>query len=203
MNRRLPVVAFALAAIILAAIAGLWLLKPQQAPQGNLSGAEVGGPFTLVDETGKTVTDRSFDGKWRLMYFGFAYCPDICPTDTAKMAEALRLFDKEHPGASAKLAPLFVTVDPERDTPAVLAEFTNSFHPAIIGLTGTPQQVGDMLKAYKIYAQKVPGATAGSYSYDHLAVFYLMDPQNRPVAFLAGQQATPRELADLLARYIP
>ena len=203
MNRRLPIVAIALVAIILAAIAGMWLLKPQQVPQGNLSGAQMGGPFTLVDETGKTVTDRSFAGKWRLMYFGFTYCPDICPTDTAKMADALRLFEKEHPDSMAKLVPLFVTVDPERDTPAALAEFTGNFHPAIIGLTGTRQQIGDMLKAYRIYAQKVPGAMEGSYSFDHLAIFYLMDPENRPVAFLAGQTATPRDLADMLARYIP
>ena len=202
MNRRLPLVALVLIAVIIAAIAGLWLLKPDQAPQGNLSGADVGGPFALVDETGRAVTDQSFAGKWRLIYFGFTYCPDICPTDTAKMAEALRIFGKEHPQGMRRLVPLFVTVDPERDTPAVLAEFTSGFHPAIIGLTGTPQQMSDMLKAYRIYARKVPGASEGSYSYDHLAIFYLMDPKNRPVAFLAGQQATPQELADMLARYI-
>ena len=202
MNRRLPVYIAVVAAVLLAVAAAIWWQRPAPAPEGNLSGTPIGGPFALVDASGHPVTDRSYAGKWRLMYFGYTYCPDICPTDTANMAEALRLFGHEHPQASARLAPLFVTVDPERDTPAVLAEFTGHFHPAIIGLTGTPQQVADMLKTYRIFAQKVPGATEGSYSVDHLGVFYLMDPENRPVAFLASQTATPRALADMLARYV-
>lgn len=202
MNRRLPVYIAVVAAVLLAIATAIWWQRPAAAPEGNLSGAQVGGPFALVDSKGNPVTQASYAGKWRLMYFGYTYCPDICPTDTAKMAQAVRLFDHEHPGASARLAPLFVTVDPERDTPAVLAEFSGHFHPAITGLTGTPQQVADMLKTYRIFAQKVPGATEGSYTMDHLAVFYLMDPENRPVAFLASQTATPRDLADLLARYV-
>ena len=201
MNRRLAVYIAVVVAVVLGVGAAIWWQRPT-APEGNLSGTAVGGPFTLVDELGETVDQDSYAGKWRLMYFGYTYCPDICPTDTAKMAQALTLLEAEHPGALARVAPLFVTVDPERDTPAVLAEFTDHFHPAIIGLTGSRAQIDAMLKTFRIFAQKVPGVTEGSYTLDHLAVFYLMDPENRPVAFLASQTATPRDIADLLARYL-
>jgi protein SCO1/2 len=196
--RSLPLLLLALA---LAAAAFL-LLRPAPTPQGNLAGSAVGGPFTLTDETGRTVTSESFAGKWRLMYFGFTYCPDICPTDTAKLAAGLKLFEEKHPDQAARLQPLFLTVDPERDTPQALAEFTDSFHPRLLGLTGTRQEVDAALKAFRIYASKVPGTTADSYTYDHLAVFYLMDPDGRPVQFLAGPTATPQGIADMLERFL-
>jgi protein SCO1/2 len=199
LSRRLPLVLLVLA---LGAGAALLLLRPAPAPQGNLAGSSVGGPFTLTDETGRPVTSESFAGKWRLMYFGFTYCPDICPTDTAKLAQGLKLFEAKHPEQAATLQPLFVTVDPERDTPAALAEFTDSFHPRLLGLTGTREQVDAALKAFRIYAQKVPGTTADAYTYDHLAVVYLMDPDGRPVQFLAGPTATPQAIADMLERFL-
>jgi protein SCO1/2 len=198
LSRQAP---FILLALALAAGAALLLLRPAQ-PQGNLAGATVGGPFTLTDETGRTVTSDSFAGKWRLIYFGFTYCPDICPTDTAKLAAGLKRFEAKHPKEAARLQPLFITVDPERDTPAALAEFTNSFHPRLLGLTGSREQVDAALKAFRIYAQKVPGTTPDSYTYDHLAVFYLMDPDGRPVQFIAGQGATPETIADMLERFL-
>jgi cytochrome oxidase Cu insertion factor (SCO1/SenC/PrrC family) len=131
---RLPLV---LLVVALALAAALWFFRPDAAPKGNLSGSAVGGAFSLVDETGAPVSNDSFDGKWRLMYFGFTYCPDICPTDTATMAAAIRLFEEKHPDEAKKLQPIFVTVDPERDTPAALAEFTSGFHPRLLGLTGS------------------------------------------------------------------
>ena len=198
LSRKLPLILLALAA---AAGAALLLLRPA-APQGNLTGASVGGPFTLTDETGRTVTSETFAGQWRLLYFGFTYCPDICPTDTAKLAAGLKLFEAKHPKQAAKLQPLFVTVDPERDTPAALAEFTDSFHPRLLGLTGSREQVDAALKAFRIYASKVPGTTPDAYTYDHLAVFYLMDPEGRPVQFLAGPAATPQGIADMLERFL-
>ncbi len=196
LSRALP-----LLLLVLAAAAGFLLLRPAS-PQGNLEGASVGGPFTLIDETGRTVTSQSFAGRWRLMYFGFTFCPDICPTDTAKLAAGLKLFEAKHPKEAARLQPLFLTVDPERDTPAALAEFTNSFHPRLLGLTGTRAQVDAALKAFRIYASKAPGTTPDAYTYDHLAVFYLMDPDGRPVQFLAGPTATPQAIADMLERYL-
>jgi protein SCO1/2 len=198
LSRKAPLILLALA---VAAGAALLLLRPT-APQGNLSGSSVGGPFTLTDETGRAVTSDSFKGQWRLMYFGFTYCPDICPTDTAKLAAGLKLFEEKHPKEAAKLQPLFLTVDPERDTPAALAEFTDSFHPRLLGLTGSREQVESALKAFRVYAQKVPGTTPDAYTYDHLAVFYLMDPDGRPVQFLAGPAATPQGIADMLERFL-
>lgn len=198
LSRGLPLILLALAA---AAGAALLLLRPT-APQGNLAGSSIESRFTLTDETGRAVTSDSFKGQWRLMYFGFTYCPDVCPTDTAKLAAGLKLFEAKHPKQAARLQPLFLTVDPERDTPAALAEFTDSFHPRLLGLTGTRPQVDDALKAFRVYAQKVPGTTPEAYTYDHLAVFYLMDPEGRPVQFLAGPTATPQGIADMLERFL-
>lgn len=196
---RLPLVLLAAA---LALLAALFVLRPDASPKGNLTGAAVGGEFSLVDENGVSVSNASFDGKWRLMYFGFTYCPDICPTDTATMAAALRLFEAKHPDAGQKLQPIFVTVDPERDTPQALREFTNSFHPRILGLTGSRAQIDAALKTFRVYAAKVPGTTPEAYTYDHLAIFYLMDPKGRPVEFLASSTATPEQLAAILERFL-
>ncbi len=198
-SSRLPLILLVLAAIVLAA---LWVLKPDKAPEGNLSGAAVGGPFTLTDETGARVTSESYDGKWRLMYFGFTYCPDVCPVDTAKLGEGLKLFEAKHPDAALKVQPLFVTVDPERDTPEALAEFTDNFHPRLVGLTGSRAEIEAALKTFRIYASKVPGVTEGSYTYDHLAVIYLMDPKGRPVEFIAGPTATPELVEAMLSRFL-
>lgn len=188
--------------LLLLALAGAALFWTMRPAQGNLSGAQVGGPFTLVDETGRSVTSSSFDGKWRLMYFGFTYCPDVCPTDMAKMAAGLRAFEKAHPDRMAKLQPVFVTVDPERDTPAAVREFTDSFHPAILGLTGSRAQIDAALKTFRVYASKVPGTTPDAYTYDHLAIFYLMDPKGRPVEFLAASSATPEQVTAMLERFL-
>lgn len=198
LSRKAPLILLALA---LAAGAALLLLRPS-APQGNLTGASVGGPFTLTDETGRTVTSETFAGQWRLMYFGFTYCPDICPTRTGEIAEGLKIFEKGHPKEAARLQPLFVTVDPERDTPAALAEFTDSFHPRLLGLTGSREQIDAALKAFRIYAQKVPGTTPDAYNYDHLDVVYLMDPEGRPVQFISGPTVTRQTVAQMLERFL-
>lgn len=202
-SSRLPLILLAVAVLV---AGGLLLLRGagQGGPalEGNLSGAAVGGPFSLVDETGRRVTDETFAGQWRLMYFGFTYCPDVCPVDSAKLGEALRLLEASDPKAAARVQPLFVTVDPERDTPEALAEFTDNFHPRLLGLTGSRAEIDSVLKAYRIFAARVEGATPGSYTYDHTAIFYLFDPEGRPVQFLAAPTATPEALADMLARFV-
>ncbi len=195
----LPLILLALA---LGAAALLWFTRPGSAPEGNLSNAAIGQQFDLVDEENRPVSNASFDGKWRLMYFGYTYCPDVCPMDLATMGAALRLFDEQQPEAAQKLQPLFVTVDPERDTPEVMAEYTASFHPDIVGLTGSRAQIDAALKNFRIYAAKVPGETDDSYTYDHSALFYLMDPNGRAVEFLASQTATPEQLAATLERFL-
>jgi len=196
---RLPIVLLLVALIVLGA---MLFLRPAAAPQGNLSGSAVGGPFTLVDETGRAVTSDSFKGQWRLMYFGFTYCPDVCPVDAANVGAGLAGFEAANPKAAATVQPLFVTVDPERDTPAVVAEFTANFHPRMLGLTGSREQIDAALKTFRVFASKVPGVTEGSYTYDHLAIIYLMDPDGRPVAFIAGPTATPEAVQAMLERFV-
>jgi protein SCO1/2 len=202
MNSRLPKLTLLLLAAAVLALGAFWLLRPAAAPEGNLAGSAVGGPFTLVDETGRAVTSDTFRGQWRLMYFGFTFCPDVCPVDTAKLAQGLTAFEAADPARAKHVQPIFVSVDPERDTPAALAEFTDSFHPRLLGLTGSRAQVDAALKTFRIYASKVPGATPGSYNFDHLAVIYLMDPEGRPVQFIAGSTATPEAITAMLQQFV-
>ncbi len=135
--------------------------------------ALVGGPFTLTDHTGKRVTDQDFRGRTLIVVFGFTFCPDICPTELQLISAAL---DKLGPKAK-HVVPLFITVDPERDTPGQLASYVKSFHPRLIGLTGTQQEIDAAAKAYRVYFKKAPDpkSTAG-YTMDHSAFIYVMGP---------------------------
>jgi cytochrome oxidase Cu insertion factor (SCO1/SenC/PrrC family) len=181
MNLRLAAVAL-LGTLIGGAVAIAMLPGPRKEIAKVLPStgqALVGGPFTLVDHTGKTVTDQDFRGRYMLVYFGFTYCPDVCPSGLQVISAAL-----DQVGAKAlKVVPILVTVDPERDTPAQLAQYVPSFHPRLVGLTGSPEQVSAAIKAYRVYAKKVedPKSSAG-YTYDHTSIAYLMDPQGRYVA---------------------
>ncbi|MFA7440251.1 MAG: SCO family protein [Sphingomonadaceae bacterium] len=198
--RNIPVISLALI-LVLAVVAYIAFSQTRPAPvEGNLTGASVGGPFTLIDETGQTVTSDTYAGQWRLMYFGFTYCPDVCPTDTAALAAGLKAFEAKEPARAEKVQPLFVSFDTERDTPEILAEFTDHFHPRLIGLTGTPEQVQAALETFRIYASKTPGATEGSYSYDHVAIIYLMDPDGMPVEFVV--QPTAEKVEAMLLRFV-
>jgi protein SCO1/2 len=161
-----------------------------------LKGAKIGGPFTLVNQEGRQVTDGDFAGKYRIVYFGFAHCPDVCPTDLAQIGQAMRLFEKSAPARAAKVQPIFISVDPERDTPARLKEYAAAFHPRLVALTGTPQQVADAAKAYAIYYAKAP-ADDGSYLMDHMRIIFLMDPQGRPIAMLPHDKNAEAIAAEL------
>lgn len=165
---------------------------PREAPP--LEGARIGGPFTLVDQDGRRVSDRDFAGKYRIVYFGFTYCPDVCPVDLQKISQAMRVLEKEEPALAARIQPLFISVDPERDTPALLKKYVAAFHPRIIGLTGTPAQVAAAAKAYGVYHAKrqEPGAT--DYVVDHLRATFLMGPQDQPLALLPHED-TPEAIA--------
>ena len=133
----------------------------------------VGGPFTLTDHTGKRVTDQDFRGKFVLMFFGFTNCPDVCPTALQVMAAAL---DKLGPNAE-RITPVLVSVDPEHDTPSVLAAYVASFHPRLVGLTGSQSEIDAIAKAYRVYVKKVPDpkSTAG-YTMDHSSIIYVLGP---------------------------
>ena len=135
--------------------------------------ALVGGPFALTDHTGKRVTDQDFHGKFLLVFFGFTNCPDVCPTALQVMAAAL---DKLGPAAE-RITPVFISIDPEHDTPAVLAQYVASFSPRLVGLTGSQAEVDAVAKAYRVYVKKVPDpkSTAG-YTMDHSSIIYVMGP---------------------------
>jgi len=164
-----------------------------------LAGARIGGPFVLTDAAGKVVRDTDFAGKWRIMYFGYTYCPDVCPVDVQTIAQGLAELEKRDPALAARVVPIFVTVDPARDTPAVLRQFTAAFSPRMVGLTGSPQAVAQAEKAYAVYASKGL-ASPGGYLVNHSRQTYLMDPDNRPLA-LVPQDETPAAVADTIEKW--
>ena len=153
--------------------------------------AAIGGPFELVDQDGKAVTDRDLKGKPTLVFFGFANCPDVCPTTLFEMSEILRALGPDAEKANA----LFVTVDPERDTPSVMKDYLSSFDPHLRGLTGDPAAVTAMTKAYRVYVKKVP--QGDSYTVDHTAIVYLMGKDGRFVAPFNIKRGTAEAAADL------
>ncbi len=161
--------------------------------------ALVGGPFTLTDHTGKRVTDEDFRGRFMLVFFGFTYCPDVCPTALQVMAAAL---DKL--GAKAEqITPVLITVDPERDTPEQMAMYVKSFHPKLVGLTGSPAEIEAVTKAYRVYYKRVadPKSSAG-YTMDHSAIIYVMGPDGvfrTHFAYTVNADA----MADRLDRLLP
>lgn len=136
--------------------------------------AAIGGSFTLVDHDGRTVTDADFRGKWMLIFFGYTFCPDVCPTNLSTVAQALDLLGPE----AEKIVPIFVSVDPQRDTPPKLKEFVALFHPRLVGMTGTPEQIVDVARKYRVYYAKVPqpGGAPDDYLMDHGAITYLIGP---------------------------
>ena len=191
---RLRPILFLFLGLILAACSG----GSEEPP---LEGATIGGPFTLTNQDGRPVTERDFAGKYRLIYFGFTHCPDVCPTDLAIIGQALRGFEKSDPARAARVAPIFVTVDPERDTPAVLKEFVAAFHPRLVGLTGTPEQVADMVKRYGAYGAKGDPAPGGAYNVNHIRVIELIGPDGKPIALLPYDKGA-QALADELDRWV-
>jgi len=154
----------------------------------------IGGPFTLEDGNGNPVSDKDFRGKYMLVYFGYTTCPDVCPTTLNAVADAV---DKLGAKAS-EVRPLFITVDPKRDTPAVVKQYTASFGPAITGLTGTPQEIATVAKEYRVYyAEHRTGPGPNDYSMDHSSVLYLMDPKGGFVAPVRADSSGDEIAADL------
>jgi protein SCO1/2 len=162
--------------------------------------ALVGGPFALVDQTGKTVTDQDFRGSYMLVFFGFTHCPDICPAELQVMAAAL---DELGPKAE-KVVPIFITLDPERDTPEVTGDYVKNFGKNFVGLTGSPEAIAEAAKAYRVaYSKFVPEGQEDSnnYSVDHSALVYLMDPDGKYLThFPYGTPA--QKMSETLRRYL-
>jgi protein SCO1/2 len=175
--------------IVKLAVAGLLILGACSKPveEAPLLGARIGGPFTLVDQNGRTVRDSDFTGRYRLIYFGYSFCPDVCPTDLQTIGRALSQFEKQAPDRAGRVQPIFITVDPRRDTPDVLKAYVAHFHPRLIGLSGTTQQIDQVRSEFGI-AASVPEGQEKDYLVDHARLTILFGPQGDPIAFMPSDQ---------------
>jgi protein SCO1 len=156
----------------------------------------VGGPFTLVDQNGQKRSDNEFRGKLMIVYFGYTFCPDVCPTDLMAITEALNALGP----AAEGVQPVFITVDPERDTP-LLKDYIAAFHPSLIGLTASPEEIRRVANSYKAFYRKVPGGQQGEYSIDHAGIIYLMGRDGEYLGFLPPQ-TDPGKLTQVLRKYL-
>jgi len=164
-------------------------------PADRTKPSNVGGPFQLIDQNGKTVTDADFRGRPFLVFFGFTHCPDICPTTLFEVSEIFNRLGSD----AEKVSALFVTVDPERDTPEKLKLYLSSFHPRIVALGGSSAQVEAIKKAYFVFAKRIP-LDGGGYTMDHTSIVYLMDKQGRFIAPFNLKRDADAAAADLKRR---
>lgn len=162
-----------------------------------LEGAALGGEFTLTGEDGKPVSWSDFDGKYRTIYFGYTYCPDVCPVDVQRAMAGLKLFEKASPALADNVQPLFVGVDTARDTPKVLSEFTDNFHPRLIGLTGDEKTLTEVAGKFAASFSKGDAAPGGGYLVNHTNVTLLFDPKGKPLATLPTDQGAEAVAAEL------
>ena len=166
-----------------------------------LEGARMGGAFSLINQDGKTTTDKDFTGKYRLIYFGYTFCPDICPVDAQLMGQALTLFEKEDKARAAKLVPIFISVDPARDTPAIVKQFVSNFHPRMVGLTGSVAQIDEMAQRYGVAFMRDKPNAQGAYLVNHARMIVLYGPQGEPIAIMP-QGDDPKAVVAELARWV-
>lgn len=156
-----------------------------ESEQGELIGARIGAPFTLTNQDGKPTSWEQYKGQYRLVYFGYTYCPDVCPVDLQRIMQAFAKFEKAKPALAAKVQPMFISVDPERDTPAVLKTYVAAFHPRLIGLTGTKDQIAKVAKDFVvIYNPEKAGGATTDYLVSHSRTPYLFDGDGKPVALV-------------------
>ena len=185
MKKHIPL----LAALVIGVIAAyaMWGLT---APQPQQEEVTIGGHFLLLNQEDKTVSDADYKGRLMLVYFGFTYCPDICPMDISVMSKVMAQLGPD----AAKVAPIFITVDPERDTPKQLKDYLANFKPPVEGLTGDRKAIDAVIKAYKVYAQKVPRKDVNDYTMDHSAFMYLMGKDGKYLTHFA-HGTSPAEIA--------
>ena len=171
--------------------------SPRAPEAPPLEGASIGGTFTLTNQDGGRTSDRDFAGRYRLIYFGYTYCPDVCPVDLQQLAQGLRRFEKQDPARGAKVQPIFITVDPARDTPNVLKQYVAAFHPRLIGLTGSPEQIKDVAKRYGIFFAKHEVEGSSDYLMDHSRMAVLFGPDGKPIAIIPHDQGAEAVAAEL------
>ena len=191
-SRRPPTLIFGIVGLVVTVLilgtgAFIWL------SQGGTASL-VGGPFTLEDGAGRQVTDHDFRGKYMLVYFGYTFCPDVCPTTLNEVADAL-----DHLGTKAdRLQPIFITVDPKRDTPSVVKQYVAAFTPRLIGLTGSDEQIATVAREYRVYyAEHRTGPGPNDYSMDHSSVLYLMGPDGKFIAPIRADEDGSQMATDL------
>jgi protein SCO1/2 len=188
-------VAIALVLALAPALAGCGAGAPKEEPP--LAGASIGGDFTLTNSKGEPVRWGDFAGKYRVVYFGYTFCPDICPTDMQRVAQGLKELKAQDSAKADQIVPIFITIDPERDTQAVVGEFAAAFSPDIIGLTGTPEQIAATAKTFKVFYQKGEAQPGGGYLVDHSNVTYLFGPDGAPIATLPTDKGGKAVAAEL------
>ncbi len=165
-----------------------------------LAGAAIGGAFTLTNQDGEKISDTDFAGKYRIIYFGFTYCPDVCPIDLANLMNGLTLAEKEDPAMAEKIQPIFISIDPERDGPDQLKQYVDHFHPRLIGLTGSVDEIAAVAKKYLIIYNKREAEGFSDYLVDHSRQGYLFGPEGEPIALLP-YDGTPQQVADEIKRW--
>lgn len=163
--------------------------------------ALIGGPFVLTDQTGRQRTEADLQGHYALVYFGYTYCPDICPTSLSTMTQGIDLLEEQAPEKAAAVLPVFVTVDPERDTVEAMAGYAEHFHPRLLALTGTEEQVAGAAKSYRIFYQKVEEESASDYLMDHSSIIYLMGPDGSYLSHFT-HASTAEDIAKALAERV-
>lgn len=188
--------AIAAGAVLLLAACGSASSEPPP-----LEGAAIGGDFTLVDKTGKTVHAADFKGRYTTLYFGYSFCPDVCPLDVQMLMQGYHKFAKAHPEQAAKVQPLFITIDPARDKPEVVGQFAAHFGKELIGLTGSDAQIAQIAKSYAVYYKKGQGSGPNAYLMDHSRAAYLMGPEGQPIALLPVDKDA-NAVADELAKWV-
>lgn len=167
---------------------------PAPADEPPLTGARIGGAFTLTDQRGASVSDSDFAGQYRLMYFGYSFCPDVCPVDMNRLMLGLRQFERTDAARARRIQPIFITLDPARDTPEVLETFAAQFHPRLIALTGTPDQVRAVADSWLVRFSRQEGSRPDAYLIAHTQLAYLMGPAGEPLALLPiDDPATPAD----------
>ena len=196
MPRRSVLIFAAVVLLLAVGLAGYSLLNRQIPGVMGSGEALVGGPFTLTDQDGRRVSEKDFLGRHMLVFFGFTFCPDICPTELQVMTAALDMMGPE----GEKIQPVFVTIDPERDTPEVMKAYVGNFGPRLIGLTGTPEEIAKVAKAYRVYYARAAGASSpDAYLMDHSTIIYLMGPDGRFVRHFTYTTDAAKLAAELKA----
>jgi len=182
---------------------------PVQSRSVSLEGLRIGGPFTLTDQDGAKRNWDDFRGKYRLVYFGYTYCPDVCPVDLQRIMQGYAAFAKKAPERAARIQPIFISLDPDRDTPAVVKTYVSAFSPRLIGLTGTPEQVAAVAKDFAVAFSKENSKGAADYLVAHTRTPYLFDPAGKPLALVpvddpttAAQEGLPEEVRTFLDQWI-